>query len=52
VDEQERPEDTVRRLAHRLVEIEKVHQPKTICNECGREWPCPTRRMLDENPGD
>lgn len=51
MDEQERPEDAARKFAHRLLRIEELHQPKTICSECGREWPCPTARWLDEtNP--
>lgn len=47
----ERPEDTVRRYARRLVAIEELHAERhrdvdgyTLrwCRECGQNWPCPT----------
>ena len=50
-DETERPEDTVRRYAGRLVAIEELHAQRvrdvdgytlTWCRECQQNWPCPT----------
>lgn len=45
----ERQEDIVRRFAHRLVEIEKLHRAQMTCEECGKPWPCPTKLRLDES---
>lgn len=48
-DEQERPEDAARKFAHRLIRIEELHQPKIVCKECEKDWPCTTSQWLDES---
>lgn len=53
-DAEERPEDTVRRYARRLVAIKEAHSPRQRehfgflerwCRECRQDWPCPTVRV-------
>jgi len=55
---EERPEDALRRFAHRLVAIEELHQERhrsvgmrsaalRWCRECGQDWPCPTVQVVN-----
>jgi hypothetical protein len=48
MDQQEKPEDTVRRFARKLVSIEELHKPIQICDDCGAQWPCPTIKLLNQ----
>lgn len=56
----ERPEDTVRRYARRMMTLRELHAPRKLdgdgftsvwCRECRQNWPCPTiNAMTDEAP--
>lgn len=55
-DETERPEDTVRRFAGKLVAIRELHDKRMLdgdgftnvwCRECRQNWPCPTVQAME-----
>lgn len=58
---EERPEDAARRLAHRLLAVEELHEQRvrdveghrlSWCRECHQNWPCPTFFAATMDPPD